>query len=51
MDISNNAADNFTLLSLDDPRTQCYEYKACEESHAVKCQISRPCDLFLHVQW
>ena len=43
---SNNAADNFTLLSFDDLRAKYYEYKVCEESHAVKCQISRPSSLF-----
>lgn len=46
IDISNNAADNFTLLSHGDLRAKYYEYKVCEESHAVKCQISRPSSLF-----
>lgn len=46
IDIRNNAADNFTLLSLDDLRAKYNEYKVCEESHAVKSQISRPSGLF-----
>lgn len=46
IDICNNAADNFTLLSLDDLRAKYHDYKVCEDSHAVKCPISRPSSLF-----
>lgn len=44
--ISNNAPDNFTFLSLDVLRAKYYEYKVCEESHAVVCQISGPSIVF-----
>lgn len=46
INISNNAADNFTLLSFDVLRANYCEYKVCDESCAVKCQISRPSSLF-----
>lgn len=46
INISNNAADNFTLLSLDVLRANYYEYKICDKSHAVKCEISTPSSLF-----
>lgn len=37
INISNNAADNFTLLSFDVLRANYCEYKVCDESRAVKC--------------
>lgn len=45
IDISNNAAGNFTFLSLDDPRAKYCEYSVREKSRAVKGRISRPSGL------